>query len=219
VESTARQPISIELQILELVCSRLCHDLISPVGAVGNGLELMAEEGGGELLADARDLVENSARRAAALLQLYRSAYGNAGNQAGFGAGEAVKLAREAIDPERIELRASLPASAAWPAGFGKLTLNAILTVMEWLPRGGILSLSARESGGVAEFELAVEGQQAGYSDETAGLTHLDRTGVEVTAHNIQPYLTGLIAAQHGYRLELSRPAAGRAEMKAVRNP
>lgn len=216
MESTARQPISIELQILELVCSRLCHDLISPVGAVGNGLELMAEEGG-ELLADARDLVENSARRAAALLQLYRSAYGNAGNQAGFGAGEAVKLAREAIDPERIELRASLATPAAWPAGFGKLALNAILTVMEWLPRGGILSLSARESGGMAEFELVVEGQQAGYSDETAGLTRLDRTGVEVTAHNIQPYLTGLIAAQHGYRLELSRPAAGRAEMKAVR--
>src|SRR3954468_10212517 len=135
----------IDLQILELVCSRLCHDLISPVGAVGNGLELMAEEGDDELLADARRLVESSTQRASSLLQMYRSAYGNAGNQASFGAGEAVKLAREGVDASRIEFRAELPAVASWPLGFGKVVLNAILTTAEWLPRGGVLSLSATE--------------------------------------------------------------------------
>jgi len=96
-----------DLPILELVCSRLCHDLISPVGAVGNGLELMAEEGDEELLQDARRLVESSTQRASALLQMYRCAYGNAGNQASFGAGEAFKMAREAIDANRVELRAA----------------------------------------------------------------------------------------------------------------
>jgi histidine phosphotransferase ChpT len=198
-----------DLQILELVCSRLCHDLISPVGAVGNGLELMAEEGDDELLADARRLVESSTQRASSLLQMFRCAYGNAGNQASFGAGEAVKLAREGLDPHRVEFRFDLPAVASWPQGFGKLLLNGILTTSEWLPRGGVLTLAASESGGTAVFGLTVEGQQAGYSPDAARLLALDRTGIELTAHNIQPYLTGLIAAHHKVRLEPSQPAAG----------
>ena len=198
-----------DLQILELVCSRLCHDLISPVGAVGNGLELMAEEGDHELLEDARKLVESSSQRASSLLQMYRCAYGNAGNQASFGAGEAVKLAREALDANRVEFRADLPAAANWPLGFGKLLVNAILTTVEWLPRGGTLSLSASESNGKAAFELTAEGQGAACSSESVRLLALERSGIELTAHNIQPYLTGLIAAHHKYRLEPSQPAAG----------
>jgi histidine phosphotransferase ChpT len=198
-----------DLPILELVCSRLCHDLISPVGAVGNGLELMAEEGDNELMEDARKLVESSTQRASALLQMYRCAYGNAGNQASFGAGEAVKLAREALDANRVEFKADLPAAADWPRGFGKVLLNAILTTVEWLPRGGILRLSATESDGKAVFGLTAEGQQAGYSADVARLLALDRTGVELTAHNIQPYLTGLVAMHHKFRLEPSQPAAG----------
>jgi len=204
-----------DLQILELVCSRLCHDLISPVGAVGNGLELMAEEGDDELLADARRLVESSTQRASALLQMYRCAYGNAGNQPSFGAGEAVKLAREALDASRVEFRADLPAVADWPRGFGKLVLNGILAAVEWLPRGGVLSLSATESEGKAAFGVTVEGQQAGYSPEVARLLALDRSGIDLTAHNIQPYLTGLIAQHHKIRLELSQPSAGIAILQA----
>ena len=60
-------------------------------------------------------------------------------------------------------------------------------------------------------FGLTVEGQGAGYSPEMARLLALDRAGIELTAHNIQPYLTGLIAAHHKYRLEPSQPAAGMA--------
>ncbi len=200
-----------DLQILELVCSRLCHDLISPVGAVGNGLELMAEEGDAELLEDARRLVESSSQRASALLQMYRCAYGNAGNQPSFGIGEAVRLAREALDPARVEFKTDLPAVGDWPQGFGKLLLNAVLTTVEWLPRGGTLSLAASETGGKAMFGLTVQGQQAGYSPEVGRLLALDRAGIELTAHNIQPYFTGLVADHNKFRLEPTQPAAGMA--------
>jgi histidine phosphotransferase ChpT len=203
----------IDLQILELVCSRLCHDLISPIGAVGNGLELMAEEADQELLDDARRLVEDSSSRAAALLQLYRSAYGNAGNQPTFGANEAVKLAKEAFDPNRLTLTASVPTGAEWPAGFGKLVLNAILTVSEWLPRGGTLSLSIEGDG----FSVTAQGQQAACPKDAVRLIRLDRAGIEVSAHNIQPYLTGFIASRQNYRLAASQPAEGTAVL-TVRN-
>ena len=97
---------------------------------------------------------------------MYRCAYGNAGNQSTFGAGEAFKMAKEAIDANRVELRADLPAVASWPKGFGKLLLNAILTTVEWLPRGGVLSLAVTELDGKAAFALTAEGQQANCSSE-----------------------------------------------------
>jgi histidine phosphotransferase ChpT len=196
-----------DLQILELVCSRLCHDLISPIGAVGNGLELMAEEADQELLDDARRLVEDSSSRAAALLQLYRSAYGNAGNQPSFGVNEAVKLAKAAFDPNRLTLTASVPSGTEWPAGFGKLVLNAILSVSEWLPRGGTLALAVEGEA----FRVTAQGQQAACPKDAERLIRLDRAGIEVSAHNIQPYLTGLIASRQNYRLAASQTAEGTA--------
>jgi histidine phosphotransferase ChpT len=196
-----------DLQILELVCSRLCHDLISPIGAVGNGLELMAEEADQELLDDARRLVEDSSSRAAALLQLYRSAYGNAGNQPSFGVNEAVKLAKAAFDPNRLTLTASVPSGTEWPAGFGKLVLNAILSVSEWLPRGGTLALAVEGDA----FRVTAQGQQAACPKDAERLITLDRAGIEVSAHNIQPYLTGLIASRQNYRLTASQTAEGTA--------
>ncbi len=204
----------IDLQILELVCSRLCHDLISPIGAVGNGLELMAEEADQELLDDARRLVEDSSSRAAALLQLYRSAYGNAGNQPSFGVNEAVKLAKEAFDENRIALKATVPAGIDWPAGYGKLVVNALLTVSEWLPRGGTLSLTVE---GEAGFQVAAEGQQAACPKDAERLIRLDRAGIEVSAHNIQPYLTGFIAARQNYRLSAAQAAEGSAVLSVRR--
>jgi histidine phosphotransferase ChpT len=197
----------IDLQILELVCSRLCHDLISPIGAVGNGLELMAEEADQELLDDARRLVEDSSSRAAALLQLYRSAYGNAGNQATFGVNEAVKLAKEAFDPNRLALTASVLSGTEWPAGFGKLVLNSILTVSEWLPRGGTLALAIEGEA----FTVTAQGQQAACPKDAERLIRLDRAGIEVSAHNIQPYLTGFIASRQNYRLAAAQAAEGTA--------
>ncbi|HVZ02017.1 MAG TPA: histidine phosphotransferase family protein [Dongiaceae bacterium] len=202
----------IDLQILELVCSRLCHDLISPIGAVGNGLELMAEEADQELLDDARRLVEDSSRRAGALLQLYRSAYGNAGNQPAFGVNEAVRLAKDAFDANRLALTATVPGGVDWPAGYGKLVLNAILTASEWLPRGGTLSLTVENAVG---FQVAAEGQQAACPKDSERLIQLDRAGIEVSAHNIQPYLTGFIAARQNCRLAVSQPAAGTAILSA----
>jgi len=210
-----------DLQILELVCSRLCHDLISPVGAIGNGLELMEEEGDDDLMADARRLVQSSTHRASSLLQMYRCAYGNAGNQPSFGAAEAVKLAKDAIEASRIDFKAAVPVGLSWPAGFGKLLVNGILTAVEWLPRGGTLSLTANLAGegdAAADFTITAEGQQAACSDESARLLRLDRQGIDLTAHNIQPYLTGLIAAHHSYRLEISQPVVGTAILTARRD-
>src|SRR5687768_979512 len=116
----------IQLRALELACSKLCHDVISPIGSVNNGLELLEEEDAA-LKEEATSLAQRSAKRASILLQVYRSAFGNAGNQQSFGPREAVALALEFLQTGKAQLNATdLPESHTIPAGYGKLALNLI---------------------------------------------------------------------------------------------
>src|SRR5215475_5600660 len=135
----------IHLRALELACSKLCHDVISPIGAVNNGLELLEEEEDAALKEEAAGLAQRSAKRASILLQVYRSAFGNAGNQQTFGPREAVALAQEFLQNSKAQLVAGdLPASTTLPAGYGKLVLNLTILAADALPRGGSINLAVR---------------------------------------------------------------------------
>src|SRR5262249_44543435 len=112
----------IELAAVELLASRLCHDLVGPVGAIGNGLELLAEESArfaGETVA----LVTRSAERTAALLALFRSAVGAAGGQPGFGLADAQLVIGDALAGSKIVLDWAEERQAG-PVGAAKLVLN-----------------------------------------------------------------------------------------------
>src|SRR5947199_298133 len=90
VTSDATQT-EIGLVAVELLASRLCHDLIGPVGAIGNGLELLAEESS-RFAGETVTLVTRSAERTAAMLALFRAAFGASGGQPGFGLGDAQRV-------------------------------------------------------------------------------------------------------------------------------
>jgi histidine phosphotransferase ChpT len=201
----------IQLRALELACSKLCHDVISPIGAVNNGLELLEEEEDAALKEEATGLAQRSAKRASILLQVYRSAFGNAGNQQTFGPREAVALAQEFLVTGKAQLNApDLPESSTIPAGYGKLALNLIILGADSLPRGGTIQFKVRSPQlGQGAIEVDCAGQQIAWSEEFARAIGGKLQAEELTAHNILPYVASAFAQRIGMTLSISQQGPG----------
>jgi histidine phosphotransferase ChpT len=201
----------IQLRALELACSKLCHDVISPIGAVNNGLELLEEEEDAALKEEATGLAQRSAKRASILLQVYRSAFGNAGNQQTFGPREAVALAQEFLQTGKAQLNApDLPESSTIPAGYGKLALNLIILAADSLPRGGTIKFQVRSPQlGQGAIEIDCAGQQIAWSEEFGRAISGKLQAEDLTAHNILPYVASAFAQRIGMTLSVSQQGPG----------
>lgn len=201
----------IPLRALELACSKLCHDVISPIGAVNNGLELLEEEDDAALKEEATALAQRSAKRASILLQVFRSAFGNAGNQQTFGPKEAVALAQEYLQSSKAQLTTGeLPDASAFPVGYGKLALNLIILGADALPRGGTIRLQVRSPKlGTGAIEIECAGQQIAWSEEFGRAIGRNLQAEELTAHNILPYVSATFAQRVGMTLSINQEGPG----------
>src|SRR6202163_2137183 len=127
------------LDLAALLCSRVCHDLISPVGAIMNGLEVMEDDNDEETKTFALDLIKKSARTASAKLQFCRLAFGAAGSAgAQIDTGDAEKTARGMLEDEKLKMVWNLPRELL-PKNQVKLLLNMVLIGAGTIPRGGTL--------------------------------------------------------------------------------
>src|SRR5471030_657062 len=98
------------LDLAALLCSRVCHDLISPVGAIVNGLEVLEEGKDEETKTFALSLIRKSANTASAKLQFCRIAFGAAGSAgAQIDLGDAQTIARGFLEDEKTKLTWNLP--------------------------------------------------------------------------------------------------------------
>jgi histidine phosphotransferase ChpT len=191
--------ISIDLRVAELLSSRLCHDLVGPIGAVSNGMELMEDEEFGTS-DDALRLASNSARQAADTLQFYRLAYGMAGARLGSDLSELRDLAAGYLTKSKAALdwqAVSVPEGA--PDGLGKLLLNMIALADEMLPRGGSLSINlAPSSSGGIDASVTASGEGAGLREDTEPALAQDVSVDDLTPRNVQGYFTRLLARRAG---------------------
>lgn len=139
----------IELRVAELLASRLCHDLISPVGAVNSGIELMTEFGD-DPDGESMQLVATSAKTASEKLQFFRIAYGNAGSGANIPLGDGLRLIEPVCANQRTTVVIDDQTAGTLPgAGAVKLLLNLTLLAGECLPRGGELRVAVAPDMGV----------------------------------------------------------------------
>jgi len=147
------------VDLASLLCSRLCHDLLSPVGALNNGLELMADEQDPEMRERCLELLKESARASASKLKFFRLAFGAAG---GFGDQVDTREARAALEglfgaDKRVEL-GWMVADDELPKGAVKLLLNLALIAGDALVRGGRLDVGVERANGRLELVIRAEG-------------------------------------------------------------
>ncbi|MEE8610746.1 MAG: histidine phosphotransferase family protein [Sphingomonas aquatilis] len=196
------------IDFASLLCSRLCHDLLSPVGALNNGLELLGDENDPEMRTRVFQLLSESARVSANKLKFFRLAFGAAG---GFGEQVDAREAKTAIegllaDNKRTQFNwwvetETLPKSAL------KVTLNLALIASEALVRGGTLDVGGEDNGGQLEIVVKIEGPRI-ILDPELRRTLTDGEGAEgVTPRAAAAYLVHTLAAQAGGTVLVSEPA------------
>lgn len=183
-----------------LLCSRVCHDIISPVGAINNGLELLDEGGADE---DAMELIRQSARNASARLQFARIAFGAAGS-AGMqiDTGDAENVARAFLANEKPELtwrgdRAHLPKNQV------KLLLNLLLVAHAAIPRGGSIEVDVDTSASPAQFQLRATGPMMRVPARMLEMLSGRMPDEPIDAHSVQFYYTLLLAREAGMTIEV----------------
>jgi len=143
-----------------LLCSRLCHDLVSPVGAINNGLEVLQDEQEASMRDAVLDLIEKSTRQTSNKLQFFRLAFGAAGGfSSQLDVRECEKAMRSFLSGSRVELDWQVDLTSA-PKNLVKILLNVGLVVSESLIRGGKLRLSTQQSGNEMTVSVAGEGQR-----------------------------------------------------------
>jgi histidine phosphotransferase ChpT len=195
------------LDLAALLCSRVCHDVISPVGAIVNGLEVLEDEQDAEMRSFALELIKKSARTASARLQFCRLAFGAAGSAgAAIDTGDAEQVARGLLVDERTKLEWHA-ARVLMPKNKVKLALNLCLIAAAAIPRGGMIRITVTGEGTAMIVEASgANARVAGHVP--ALLAGKPETG-SVDAHGIQAYYTCLVAHACGMKLALTSSSEG----------
>jgi histidine phosphotransferase ChpT len=192
-------PVTLDsLDLAALLCSRVCHDLISPVAAIVNGLEVIDEGGDEETKRFAMDLIRKSSRASSAKLQFCRIAFGAAGSAgAQVDLGDAETVARGFIEDDKVKLNWNLT-RVLLPKNRVKLLLNMLVVAGGTIPRGGSLTVDPVGSGETMGFKITAAGLNARVPQAVPDLLEGKAEGGTVDAHAIQPFYTGLLARACG---------------------
>jgi histidine phosphotransferase ChpT len=193
------------LDLAALLCSRVCHDVISPVGAIVNGLEVLEEDKDEGMREFALDLIRKSAKSASARLQFCRLAFGAAGSAgATIDTSDAEKVARGLFGAdERTNLNWEGP-RAFVAKNKVKLLLNLCLIASACIPRGGVMNVKIEGEGEELTLSVAVKGPNLKLAGHVASLLQGVSESGTVDAHGIQPYFAGLVARDCGMTIELN---------------
>lgn len=193
---------NLDLDLLQTLASKICHDLISPIGAIGNGLEFM-EEMGPDAFDDASELIGHSARQASSKLQLYRIAYG-AGGADGHIKPEEVKKALDGLLQgdgkitqdwdEHVAMGIADNGIERLPA-FAKILTCTLLLAIDTLPKGGVISVEANGSA----TTVISKGPNAAFRDNIPAALSLSLPNDTIETKLAHAVISGMLGAHYGY--------------------
>lgn len=181
-----------EIEFSALMVSRVCHDLVGPLGAVVNGLEVLEDERDAAMRDDAIRLVATSANQALARIQFMRIAFGAAGSAgAELDLGEVGRLIQGLLDGGKVKLEWNVP-QTYWAKDWAKLLMNASLLGADSLPRGGVVKVEAEA--GPPCFRVHASGMVARMGENVERMLENGDAPAPLDARDIQPYLTHRLA-------------------------
>ena len=180
------------MDLAALLCSRVCHDVISPVGAIINGLEVLEDEKEGDMREIALDLIKKSAAAASARLQFCRLAFGAAGSVgASIDTGDAENVTRGLITNDKVKLVWNAARQHA-PKNKVKLVLNLCQIALSIIPRGGVITVSLTGEGESLEAQVEAHGANAKLAHGVAALLAGAPEGAPSTLIPSSPITPGL---------------------------
>ena len=193
-----------------LLCSRLCHDLVGPVGALYNGVELLADEHDPDMRARCLELLSDSARQTANKLKFFRLAFGAAG---GFGDQVDTREAQAALEglfgtERRVNVQ-WMVSSAAMPKDAVKLLLNLAMIAGDALLRGGELSVAAEAVPGGTELAVRAEGPRLLLDPELRAALSGGTDLAHLTPRAAAAQLVHVLLSEAGSELRISEPGEG----------
>lgn len=186
-----------QTDLAAMLCSRLCHDMLSPVGALANGLELLADEQDPQMRARCMELLEQSARISADKLKFFRLAFGAAG---GFGEAIPIDEAQAVInalaaDNKRITINWAI-AEASLPKPAVKVLLNLAQIALDALVRGGTLDIGAERRDGAVEIVARARGDKIAFDETIGRALQGDLPDYEVTSRTAAAHMIALVAEE-----------------------
>lgn len=187
-----------------MLCSRVCHDLINPVGAIGNGLEVLSDPTQVDMQAFAKELIENSSRQARAKLEFARLAFG-ASSTAGsdIDTREAERVASLLFAGEKADLEWKVTPMLL-PKNKAKLLLNMLLISVAGVPRGGTVTVEVEGEAGRENFTITSTGPKTLMPNAVQGLLAGTPEEGSVDARGIQPFYTGVLARESHMGINLA---------------
>jgi len=177
-----------EIEFAALLVRRVCHDLVGPLGAVVNGMEVLEDERDPAMRADAIKLVTMSAEQALARIQFMRIAFGAAGSAgAELDLGEIGNLIGGLLAGGKVHL-AWNASRTYWAKDWAKLLMNATLLAADCLPRGGVVTVETSADAQAPSFHIRAEGSHARVTEDV--MHALSGEALNVDARHVQPFLT-----------------------------
>lgn len=204
-------------RVLELMCSRICHDLVSPVGAISNGVELMQElgEDAGE---EAVKLIADSAQQASIRLKAFRLCYGAAGTDKNVGFKEIRDTFVDTLKPGRVKVDFDPDIAeklSAPPRGFFKCMLNLLILAEECNHGEGKISVGLSEDG--KGIKILVTGRNPGFRDGAERALKGEAAVDDLDPRSVHAYITGRFIAYFGLTSTWqAQPDFGRIEFQMM---
>lgn len=191
-------------EVIELLASRICHDIISPVGAINNGVEFM-QDMGPDSAEEALGLISYSAEQASAKLMAFRLAYGAGGRDPNIKPEDVQKAFSALVSAEGKVSQSWDPygplGPSPLPKAYCKMLMCAMMLAMECLPKGGTVFVKAGEGN---QTLITAEGPGVGVRRSVEEALAASLSPSSLDPRLVHPYAVSILAKHYGYTLKIS---------------